>query len=351
MSSSTAASVRLERLLAFLERDTGNLLLRETAIREACDAGCWETAGSLIEAGLQAHPAQARLLAFSGLVHLNAHRYRDAEEALSAAVAQGLNTREMPALLLRARCHHFLGKLEEAIADCERHLTGIADDGDAHGLLALVLYEQHRKDEANEHAREALIRKPQQLEALLALACLLADSGQSESARAAFDLLLKAHPRCARGWFALALLELSQKQLEAAKRAIERAALDMPDHIGTWHVLAWIEIMLGNVPAAHSAFRRALALDRNFSETHGGLAVIGALEGRDEEARLYIKRALRLDRQSVAVCYAELLLLQREGKTAQAKAVLDEVLARPASAAGLQYRELVAAHFKTAIPH
>jgi Tfp pilus assembly protein PilF len=125
----------------------------------------------------------------------------------------------------------------------------------------------------------------------------------------------------------------------------------MPDHIGTWHVLAWIEILLGNVPAAHSAFRRALALDRNFSETHGGLAVVDALQGREAEARLHIKRALRLDRQSVAVCYAELLLLRREGKTAQAKAVIDELLARPASAEGLQYRDLVEAHLRTAALH
>jgi len=303
MSSSEAALDRLDRLLLFLERDTGNLLLRRTAIREACDLGRWETARSLIDAGLQSHPGETHLL------------------------------------LLRARCHHHLGQREEAIADCERHLAAVADDGDAHGLLALVLYDQNQKDKANEHAREALIRKPQQLEALLALACLLADSGQAGAARAAFELLLKAHPQCGRAWFALALLELAQKQLQPAKHAIERAALTMPDHIGTWHVLAWIEILLGNVPAAHSAFRRALALDRNFSETHGGLAVVDALQGREAEARLHIKRALRLDRQSVAVCYAELLLLQREGKTAQAKAVIDELLARPASAEALPLRQ------------
>jgi len=45
------------------------------------------------------------------------------------------------------------------------------------------------------------------------------------------------------------------------------------------------------------------------------------------------------------------LLLRREGKTAQAKAVIDELLARPASAEGLQYRDLVEAHLRTAALH
>src|SRR5262249_3979662 len=95
MSSATVRSARLNRLLAFLERDTGNLVLREAAIREACDVGHWDTARALIDAGLQGHPEQPHLLAFSGLVHLQALEYRDAEEALSAALARGLNTYEI----------------------------------------------------------------------------------------------------------------------------------------------------------------------------------------------------------------------------------------------------------------
>jgi tetratricopeptide (TPR) repeat protein len=367
-------------LLKLLARDTGNLTLRTAAIREACDVGCWDTARGLIDAGLLAHPAQAELLAFSGLIHLKALRYRDAEEAFSAAQAQGVNTQDMQydlayaqfmqkrysdalarllpvtgsspaALLLRARCHHHLGRREEAIADCERHLTATADDADAHGLLALVLYEQNQRDRAHEHARQALGRNPQQLEAMLARACLLADSRQDEAARRAFDSLLEAYPRCGRAWLALALLELAQMHLEGAKRASELAAAQMPDHIGTWHVLAWIEVMLGNVPAANDALHRALAVDRNFGETHGGLAVIAALQGRDADARWCIRRALRLDQQSVAARYAELLLLQRAGRHEATKAALDAFLARPVSAGGLQYRDLVAAHLKNSVLH
>ena len=380
MPASDAASARLDRLLELLEHDTGNLSLRTVAIREACDAGCWDTARELIEAGLQVHPAQAHLLAFSGLIHLKAFRYRDAEEAFSAAQAQGVKTQDMQydlayaqfmqkrysdalaclllmtdsspaALLLRARCHHHLGQREEAIADCERHLAVAADDADVHGLLALVLYELSHSDRANEHARRALERNPQQLEALLAQASLLADSRQDEAAHRAFDSLLQAYPRCGRAWLALALFELARMDLKEAKRASEQAAVQMPDHIGTWHVLAWIEVMLGNIRAGAVALQRALAVDRNFGETHGGLAVVAVLQGRDADARWSIKRALRLDPQSAAARYAELLLLQRDGKHEEAKTALNAFLERPVSAAGLQYRDLVAAHMKNSVLH
>ena len=67
--------VRLTRLLAYVDLDPGNLALRIDAIREASNSRQWETARSLIDAGMQTHPDEASLLALSGLVHLQTQHY------------------------------------------------------------------------------------------------------------------------------------------------------------------------------------------------------------------------------------------------------------------------------------
>src|SRR5882724_11718693 len=95
MTSSAATSARLTRLLAFIARDAGNLALRKDAICEACNTGHWEIARELIEAGLQLQPGEPALLALSGFAHLQAQRHADAEQALSAALARGIEAAEV----------------------------------------------------------------------------------------------------------------------------------------------------------------------------------------------------------------------------------------------------------------
>jgi len=376
-ATTTTTPSRLERLLAFIEQDAGNLALRTDAIREACDAGRWEVARSLIDTGLQAHPADPGLLALSGFAHLQALRYIDAERAFRDALGQGLESasvhynlafalfmqerreeafallsvpgiaEEVPlALLLRSRCLHHLARIEEAIAACQVFLLLAPEDPEANGLMGLLLYEQHQSFTAQRHIDLALQHDPKQLDAMLARACVQSEAQDYETARISFGALLEAHPTCGRGWFGLGQIELLHMQLDAAERAIEIASTHMPEHIGTWHVLGWIHIMRGNVLAAQLAFQRALAVDRTFGESHGGLAVIAALQGQELNARTSIKRALRLDPQSMSAQYAQMLLLQSHGATEEARGVLEAVLSRPLSGSDMQYRDLVAAHVK-----
>jgi tetratricopeptide (TPR) repeat protein len=374
---SSPSQDRLTRLLAYIEHDAGNLALRKDAVREACDIGQWGTARKLIDAGLETYPGESGLLALSGLLHLQAQRYGDAEQALSAALARGDGNPEprynlafsvfmqkrypdalrildaqlalapMPlALLLRARCLHHLGRLAEAIAACRNHLAVNAEDAAAHGLLALLFYDQQQNEDVKKHVEAALRLNPQQREALLAAASMQTDSQEYGAARATFETLLRAHPDCGRGWFGMGMIELISLQTDAARHDLELAATYMPEHIGTWHVLAWAHIMRGNVLSAGMAFDSALMLDRNFGETHGGLAVIACLEGREADARGSIKRALRLDPDGLAAQYARMLLFQHHGQHKESQAVLEAVMARPVARSDMQYRDLVAAHMR-----
>lgn len=371
MHPSATSTARLNRLLIFVELDASNATLRKQAIREASTIGYWDTARTLIDAGLRIHPQEPDLLALSGFAHLRAHHYDDAEEALCDALSLGLDAPELHynlafarfgqkryqealaaltapladavplALLLRARCLHHLGRHEESIFACRAHLAIAQEDAETHGLLGLLLYEQEQADAAMPHVAAALRLNPQQLEAMLVSASLQSDSQNYDAARSLFETLLKSHPQCGRAWFGLALIELTQLHVHAAKRSIEQAAARMPSHIASWHLSAWANIMLGDILCAELAFDKALSADRNFGETHGGLALIAAMQGREVDARVSIKRALRLDPQSMSAHYAEMLLLQRAGQHDQAQKVLDAVLARPAVQAKGQYGDLV----------
>jgi len=377
LPTTTPSTARLERLLSYIERDATNLKLRKDAVREAIDTGQWGTARELIDAGLQAEPAEADLLALSGFAYLQAQHYGDAEQALLAALARGVNAPDLRyniafadfmqrryaealewltppdvaqalplALTLRARCLHHLGRPLEAIADCKARLIATPDDADTLGLVALLLYEQRQSDDAMENLKAALRQNPRQLEAMLALASIQADAQDPEAASASFQSLLQAHPQCGRGWLGLALLKLGRMRPDEARHDIEFAAEHLPEHIGTWHVLAWVQIMQGDVAGAEQAFERALVLDRNFGETHGGLAVIAALQGREDDAREGIRRALRLNPQGLSAHHAELLLLKRHGRDAEAKALVESVLEQPTPQGDMRYRDLVAVHMK-----
>lgn len=377
LSPSEQTPSRLTRLLDFLERDGGNLLLRKDVIREALSAGRWEMARTVLATGLDAFPGEAELLAWSGLLDLRAQRYAQAEHGLAAALRQGLEPAEVRynmafalfmqkryaealahltapllafelplALILRARCLHHLGQLESALAACRDYLTHCPDDAQGNGFLGLLLYERHDLEAARGHVEAALKQQPEQQEALLAQALSSFDAQDFEFAARSYGALVHAHPQCGRGWLGLALLNVRDMQFVAARDNIERSTRYMPEHIGSWHVLAWIQIMLGNVVEAKQAFERALAIDRNFSETHGGLAVIAALQRNSVAARVAVKRALRLDPRSLAACYAEVLLLQQQGSVAQAEALLEAALSRPVPRSDMQYRDLVALQIK-----
>lgn len=375
MQAPTSDARRLDRLLSFIELDAGNLPLRKAAIREACDIGEWEIARGLIDTGLQSHPSEPGLLGLAGYSYLQQQRYPDAQDALTGALAQGLDTPELHynlafalfmqggyadalghltapllplevplALQLRARCLHHLGRREDASNDCKSHLEIAPENAETHGLLALLLYEQDQHEQAAEHARIALQRNPRQLDAMLAQASLQAARHDYDVARQSYDVLVQAHPQCGRGWLGLALIDLNHFNMDAAKQDIEHAARHLPDHIGTWHVLAWISLMTGNVAEADRAFQHALGIDRTFGETHGGLAVIAAMQGREADAEQSIKRALRLDPNAMSPRYAQMLLLQAEGRHEEARAILEAVLARPLPDSDMRYRDLIASH-------
>jgi tetratricopeptide (TPR) repeat protein len=119
-------------------------------------------------------------------------RYAEALEVL----APPMLTRKLPlARLLRARCLHRLGRRPEAIEECNALVSVLPDCADAHGVLALLLYEQGESAKAGLHLETALKHNSQQFEAMLMRARMLSDTRDQAAANAAFTALLDVHQR------------------------------------------------------------------------------------------------------------------------------------------------------------
>jgi tetratricopeptide (TPR) repeat protein len=378
MADAPHHALRLERLLGYLAQDPLNRSLRKDAAREAIEAGDWDRACEVLDAGLRLHPDDGGLLALTGFAQLRTGEPGRAERSLDAAIRHGWDGPELryklalalflqgrhheallqldppgiahalpTAQLLKARCRHHLGQSDEAMADCAGYLARAPRDADGQGLLALLAHERGERERAHVHAELALAANPGQPEALLARAGLQNDDGDIEAAIATFDHLLLAVPDCGRGWFGRALAHTRRHRLDAAARDIEQAARHLGGHIGTWHVMGWLRILENDATGAGVAFAKALALDRNFAETHGALAVVAALEGREAEARNAIRRAQRLDPQALSALYAELVLRQRAGDVRGAQTLFESFLDRPVAGGDGPWRALLARHMES----
>jgi len=113
-----SSSPRLNRFLAFVFLDGDNLERRKDAICVACETGHFKIARKLIETGLQMNARDADLLLLSGLVHLYAKQYREAERALRAVLDQGWESDEVHCGLA------FALLMQRRYADAYEHMCG-----------------------------------------------------------------------------------------------------------------------------------------------------------------------------------------------------------------------------------
>ena len=349
------AQVRFTRLNQFLSQDPSNLNLRSQVIAAAFAAGAWSEADALLQEGLSQAPDSPELHAHAGYLALRKQQYSDAQSHFETAVTNGLDLPQIrynlafaqfqlglhqEALaslnavakqqdkshdmqLLAARCLHHLDQREAAI-DVIRALK--SDSSEAEGLLALLLHELDRSEDALAAAHRALTTNPNQLEALLARSATFIEQEQFAAARQDLEHATQVHPHCGRAWSGLAQLDFREFNFDHAQAALEKAVQEMPNHIGTWHMLAWLHIMKDEVAQAKMAFQRSYEIDRNFGETHGGLAVIAALEGQQKLAEEHIKKAKRLNPNGFAAHYASMVLLEKQGKAEEAKALFTRVM-------------------------
>ncbi len=236
-------------------------------------------------------------------------RYEAALEVIDRVLAAPAYADVVPgADLLHARCLHFLGRLEEAIAHLESLLDRAPNRLDLSGPLATLYLDAGRMQDATRLYAQAASagRLTPELHCVGGFVALQAEDIPLALDR--FSNALSARSDDGRAHLGAGLAAAAGQDLDTAAMHLQRAVAAMPTHLGTLNALAWIQILRGEVDAAESTLSNANAVDRSFGETYGGLAVIAALRRDGQRARELIRTALRLDRNSYSAAYASLLL-------------------------------------------
>ncbi|AXQ28045.1 hypothetical protein D0B54_04870 [Solimonas sp. K1W22B-7] len=233
--------------------------------------------------------------------------------------------------------------LERTISHLQKYLAVNGEDAEAHGLLALALFDDDLIEQAEQRILATLQRQPDEPNALLAQGGLALERQDSRLASESFEGTLKRQPANGRAWSGRGYAYLLDFDFPASRTAFEKAVEFMPDHIGTWNGLAWVQILLGDLAGAQQSLEKAMALDRNSADVHGSMAVIAAMQGRSDEGRLMARRARGLDAKSFSARYAESLLADRAGEGDRAQQIFQDMLSDSTVENGASVRELAAA--------
>ena len=293
--------------------------------RLALQIGDFTGAAAKLHGLLEAGNDSAAIRHDLAFAYLCDRRLDDAERTLAPVIPQSITE---PAIgILHGRILQHRRRLEDAALIVEAVVDDHPTLAEAWGLLAMLMVDLVRPDEARSAAEKALQLQEAQSDALTALGTLALWQRDGHAAYLTFSAILATQPDAGRALAGAGESLMLRGDIPGARAFLSRAVERMDNHIGTWHALAWCALMEGDKPQATICFDKAFVLDRNFGETHGGFAIISALDGRPEEARGHIKVAMRLDANGRNARFAQSLIWSGEGKEREAAAMVEGILA------------------------
>ncbi len=253
---------------------------------------------------------------------------KDREAVAASRDLLAVNPRYLPAWRMLSESLARLGEPKEAAAVLEKGIAEVGDTGigeeisQAYEQLAALLEKSRERGRLERVLREALGRNlvtepmrralgrlltdtgraPEAVavltplneggdtDSLDLLGVALAESGQLEEARAAFEKALAARPESATILVHLGSLALRRKDPAGARDWFEKALRAEPDAAGTLTLLGVSQAALGEEARAREAWRRALALDPRQYDALFNLAILDGRSGRTEQARRALER-------------------------------------------------------------
>lgn len=194
-------------------------------------------------------------------------------------------------------------------------------------LLALVLLNANRVNEAVAMAREATLLDGRSSQAQSTLALALFFAGQTREAERAARRAGTLDPLSPLALLTQGRVALSQLKTDEARDSFAQAAALAPNLPLTHIELGQADLRLDRLIQAEKSFRRALELQPNAATATVGLGIARQRQGRLDEARALYQKVLLADANntSARANYAQLLL--EEGKLNEARAELQKVTA------------------------
>ncbi len=168
-----------------------------------------------------------------------------------------------------------------------------ADDAGVYVILAGVLMQAGRLDEAEESARKALALSPDDAQALIQLSSILDRAGKHEDSERTLRELLKREPDNATALNNLGYFMVERGvDYEEALKLIERAVAIEPTQGSFLDSLGWTHFKLGNIEKARQYLEKATIYSRRNPTIHEHLGDVLREAGRLAEARKHWEKAL-----------------------------------------------------------
>jgi protein O-mannosyl-transferase len=208
----------------------------------------------------------------------------------------------------------------------------------AHTNLGVVLKDQGKGPEAEQHYRGALRLKPDFAEALTSLGAYQAEKGEFEEAIKNFRAALESSPNFVPALYNLGKSLAAKGKIDEAIASYEAAVRADATHFDARNDLAIQLSRAGRLDEAVGYYEEGLRIRPESAKAHNNLGVVlGQLE-RLNEAEQHLKEALRLEPES-AQTYVNLAgVLVRLGRREEAVENLEKALRISPNHAEAKYR-------------
>jgi tetratricopeptide (TPR) repeat protein len=185
------------------------------------------------------------------------------------------------------------GRVDEAIAFCQKALEIKPDLVRAHNNLGNALSQKGRVDEAIAHYQEALEINPDNVEIHINLGNALVQKGGVDEAIAQYQEALEIKPDSAESHYNLGNAFLQKGKEDEAISHFQSALQIKPDYAIAHYNLAIVLQQRGRVDEAITHYQEALEINPDYVDAHVNLGNALSQKGRVDEAITQYQKALQ----------------------------------------------------------
>lgn len=301
-------------------------------------AAHYQTYAARIASGSAASADDARTHAELGAALMEAGLLKEAEA--ESAVAVRLDPSNADTVVQLARVQLAQKDIRGAGRTLEAAVARGVESAPLYALLADVYEQAGHPENAIPAMRLAIQRDPQSEKYRFAYGILLTNSYAPAAAVIRLEEALKTFPESPRLWFALGLAHFKQGRDQDAARSFGRAAALDPKFAPAYAYLGLLSMRKGEVAEAVALYEKALGADPQLSVLHYLLAEALLQQPDAEAARVesHLKRAAELDPTFAPPRLSLAKLFIRGERWADAVAELEKVTALEPDSADAYYQ-------------
>lgn len=356
----TELLARAERLEGFARQDPANAALLRDLAGAYHQAGEHAKALEVLDRCAGDAGDEPALHGLRGQVLLALGRWDDAARLFDSALAREPNA---PALLFNTGYALWAAGTEPGRAAALLARAAEFHPANPHVLIhaALAADDAGHAAAARGYLSAALALEPRNARALLLLARLLLQDGETDRAAELADRCIAAQPAKPDGWqlkgeialfgmdgataskclqqaldldpqdtdtrVSLAQAALLQGRTKHARQCVEAALQREPAHVQALGLLGWLHAADNDNAAARAAFSAAIAADSGAAEAHAGLACVALAEGDVAAARMHGDAALASEPANPLAQLVAARTDELQGAPDRARAAMQDLLA------------------------